>query len=213
MSTEAAPPEQPQPRPSGRELAIGLLVGLIAGGLLVYAAGRTWRGTTGISITGRQLDDVPYALGLVGLAGTVAVLAAGRYLRPVVGVLLALSGAAAGVTSVLAQRRSLNTGFFSTTPQPAHVSLHSTAWPWVSLAAGVLLALVGVAVVVRGNRWPGMGRRYEAPGSPDPRPQDPDLAAWSALDRGEDPTRSSSDGAPLDGLDDGDHSGSATSAE
>ena len=184
----AEPAAARRPRPSGRELALVIVLGLVGGGGLVFAAGRPWRTVAATAITVRQLDNIPYALGLVGLAGTIAVLAAGRYLRPVVGVLIALGGLGAGVAGVLAEGRPADYGTFAYAPISARTLPHETAWPWISLAAAVLLALVGVAVVVRGNRWPGMGRRYEAPGAPTPSVQDPDRAAWQTLDQGGDPT-------------------------
>ncbi|WP_344337428.1 Trp biosynthesis-associated membrane protein, partial [Kitasatospora putterlickiae] len=69
-----------------------------------------------------------------------------------------------------------------------------TAWPWVALAGGLLLALAGLLTVRYGRGWPAMGSRYEAPTgkASAKRPsagaaQNPaDL--WKALDRGEDPT-------------------------
>ena len=65
-----------------------------------------------------------------------------------------------------------------------------------STGAGLLLLAVGVAAALRGPRWPGLGRRYERPAPPVPRPNrraagpdvdDTDL--WRAQDRGDDPTR------------------------
>ena len=61
------------------------------------------------------------------------------------------------------------------------------------VVVGLLMAAAGLLVVLRGRSWPGMGRRYERPGSPaaPARPQtdeDRAQAAWRALDRGEDPT-------------------------
>jgi uncharacterized membrane protein (TIGR02234 family) len=76
-------------------------------------------------------------------------------------------------------------------------------WPALALVAGVLGVLAGLLIVLRGRRWPGMGRRYErtrtagqpaagpdAPARP-ARPEtdeDRHQAAWKALDRGDDPT-------------------------
>jgi uncharacterized membrane protein (TIGR02234 family) len=69
----------------------------------------------------------------------------------------------------------------------------TAAWPVLAMAAGVLGVVVGGLVVVRGRGWPGMGRRYERPGTaatPSRPRTDEDRAqdAWKALDRGEDPT-------------------------
>ncbi|HEY4614274.1 MAG TPA: Trp biosynthesis-associated membrane protein, partial [Citricoccus sp.] len=78
-----------------------------------------------------------------------------------------------------------------------------TAWPWVTLAAGVLLAACGVVVLVAGRGWR-ENRRYDrraaagaagtgasgavgAPETPGSGPVD-EIDAWDELTRGEDPT-------------------------
>jgi len=58
-----------------------------------------------------------------------------------------------------------------------------TAWPWVAVALLVLSAVVGCVVVIWSAAWPSMSKRYDAPS------QRVDDDPWSALDRGEDPTR------------------------
>lgn len=191
-------------RRRGRELGGTLVLGLVAGAVLLWASGRPWATLAGSGVSGRQLTELPYALGLVGLAGTVAVLAAGRWLRPVVGALLVLAGAGAAVASTQAWRhpRAADVGTVSTHPLARTSHLATTGWPAVALAAAVLLAVAGGLVLWRGARWPGMGRRYEAPGARRPPPRDPVAAAWEALDRGEDPTVATSaedDGAGRSG--------------
>jgi hypothetical protein len=62
-----------------------------------------------------------------------------------------------------------------------------TGWVVATLAGGVLLALVGALVVVRGGDWAGLGSSYDAPGAA-PEPPVTDKAVWDALDRGDDPT-------------------------
>ncbi len=76
-------------------------------------------------------------------------------------------------------------------PTPAAVDqalgdLSGGGWRWLALAGGVGVAGAGVATVVRGPRWPAMGRRYEAPAVAR-RPQD-ETDLWRAQDRGDDPT-------------------------
>ena len=65
-----------------------------------------------------------------------------------------------------------------------------SAWPWPTVAGGVVLVLAGVTGAVAGRRWPAPGRRFEreeaAPAGAD-GPAD-DTATWDALSRGEDPT-------------------------
>jgi uncharacterized membrane protein (TIGR02234 family) len=65
----------------------------------------------------------------------------------------------------------------------------------LAIAAGVLGAAAGLLAVLRGAGWPAMGRRYERAGADTARgparpltDDDRAQAAWTALDRGEDPT-------------------------
>jgi uncharacterized membrane protein (TIGR02234 family) len=67
-----------------------------------------------------------------------------------------------------------------------------SGWPWVAAMGGLVAVAVGALTVVRGRRWPSMGRRYAAA----PQSQAASQAAttrdetsmWDALDRGDDPT-------------------------
>jgi hypothetical protein len=55
----------------------------------------------------------------------------------------------------------------------------------VSMLAGLAVAAVGVVALRRGRSWPSMGARYERPAPK--ATNDHDL--WTALERGEDPTK------------------------
>ena len=59
-------------------------------------------------------------------------------------------------------------------------------WPWAALVGSVLLAAGGLLVALRGRRWAVLSGRYDAPAA---RRTAPEVSAWEALDRGEDPTR------------------------
>ena len=74
---------------------------------------------------------------------------------------------------------------------------HVTAWPWLAAVAGTAIAAAGLVALARGRTWSARGPepdRTAGTGGSDPegglqaeaRP-DP-MAAWEALDRGEDPT-------------------------
>lgn len=172
-----------------RELVVGLAV-ILAGAALVLLAGtQPWATvpTSGsvaepasveAALKGSAISPGARALGLVGLAGIVALLATRRVGRRVVGVLLALAGLAVCGLSL-----------FWTADPPALLGDASTAvertyWSWVSVAGGVLLLAGGVLAAIRSSRWPGMGSRYDAPARAKAKDDDP----WAALDRGEDPT-------------------------
>lgn len=159
-----------------RELVVDLIVLLAGAGLVLLAGTQVWiEGLEGngaqpnpamnadaAGVSGGTVSPGSRALGLLGLAGVVAVPATGGWLRRVVGLLLT----AAGLGVVL-----------------LGVSAGETVWPWLSVLGGILISLSGLATVWRGPSWSMMGSRYEAPSRADSRDD-----AWSALDRGEDPT-------------------------
>jgi hypothetical protein len=57
----------------------------------------------------------------------------------------------------------------------------------LAVGGGLLLAVVGCAVLLREPQLRRLGARYAAAGSPSAH-ADPDRAAWAALDEGRDPT-------------------------
>ena len=120
------------------------------------------------------------ALALVALAGIgLLFLLAGRA-RSVIGVLLVLTGAAVVLVDIYTGR-----GFFAyTSLRPGPLQLHRSVWFWLTAAGGVLVAVGGLLVAVWGHGWPGTRRDFVAPTDPSPVGRD----AWTALDRGEDPT-------------------------
>jgi uncharacterized membrane protein (TIGR02234 family) len=61
-----------------------------------------------------------------------------------------------------------------------------TAWPYVGLAAGILMILTGPAVAVTSRVWPASGDRYSRTRATTPD-GDP-IHDWDALSEGEDPT-------------------------
>lgn len=205
-------------------VALGCLAG---SSLVLLAAGRTWASVTVrlpaplpprlLPLSGRQLAPGAAALGLVGLAGVVALVATRGRGRVATGVLLAVAGAGAAAAALLARmdldRRVLRPAGRAVGLDEAYPSaVDATAWPWVAVVGGVLVALAGLVTALRGRCWAGLSSRYEAPvtagGSPDldgtdPAPALPEQAEagsgpddrasadlWQALDRGEDPTAS-----------------------
>jgi Tryptophan-associated transmembrane protein (Trp_oprn_chp) len=120
------------------------------------------------------------ALALVALAGVgLLFLLAGRA-RTVIGVLLVLTGAAVVLVDVYTGR-----GFFAyTSLRPGPLELHRSVWFWLTAVGGVLVSAGGLMVAVWGHGWPGTRRDFVAPTDPSPVRRD----AWTALDRGEDPT-------------------------
>jgi hypothetical protein len=66
-----------------------------------------------------------------------------------------------------------------------------TAWPALTLAFGVLIALMGIGILVTARAWPRSSKKYSAvrmePVASDEMPDAVD--SWDELSRGDDPTR------------------------
>jgi hypothetical protein len=183
----------------------------------IFAATRTWavevqvqpapQAPLTLSRSGAHFVPWLSALGLVGLAGTGALLATRGRWRSLVGVVIALSGlgvVAGGVYGLLG------------------VDGVRAGWPLLCVPAGLVLAAGGALAAARGADWPALGERYEraaAPGvvprsarrpapaaepkraddrgAPEEKPAQAEpsgpspseIAMWDALDRGEDPSQ------------------------
>ena len=193
---------------SRRELTAAVLGAVLAGGLALVAGGQSWARVTvdrspplppvtGV-LNGADAAPLVPATGLVLLAAAVALLAVRGAGRVVVGLLMAVAGGVLAWSGLRALTGGLDAaaadlpGVGGTRSAATTVDL-AAGWPALAVVAGVLGVAAGLLVVLRGRSWPGMGRRYERPGSPaaPARPQtdeDRAQAAWRALDRGEDPT-------------------------
>jgi uncharacterized membrane protein (TIGR02234 family) len=188
------------------------LMSALGAGLILMSVGQDWaHGTVSepirmsIDATGTQLSGLPDALGLVGLAGAVALFAVRRIGRYAVGVLLL--GAGVGVIAVVAGQFGhldaplvANAAAQSIAGSTAQVSgVGTTGWPYLALFGGLLVALAGADTLVFGRNWTGLSSRYDAPSAPGARDAgSPGTAAesaeptarelWDALGRGADPT-------------------------
>jgi uncharacterized membrane protein (TIGR02234 family) len=170
--------------PAGRrELTAAIAGGAVGAALMLVLAGRPWVTVTAPRtpplpplvhvISGSTAEPLLTALGIVGLAGVVALLATRSVGRVVVGVLLAAAGilaatragaALGGITSARAE--SLLSGAGPVVGVPAHARIAAATHQGtvvVVLIGALLLAAAGVLIVVRGSRWPAMGARYDAP--------------------------------------------------
>ncbi|MFE6865225.1 TIGR02234 family membrane protein [Kitasatospora sp. NPDC057692] len=202
VSADPAAAPAPAAGAGRRTLGVMLLLTVLGAVLVLTAAGRVWAegmaGTLEVSVTGGRISELPAGLALVALAAAVAVFAVRGTGRLAVGALTVLAGlgaaataaAGAGDTAALdaeAARKLALTGSAAT-------GIGHTAWPWVALLGGLLLALAGLLTVRYGRGWPAMGSRYEAPTGQAPAKRRAAAAdntpadLWKALDRGEDPT-------------------------
>ncbi|MFJ9840016.1 TIGR02234 family membrane protein [Kitasatospora sp. NPDC101155] len=190
-------PAAPATSTAGRRtLGVMLLLTVLGAVLVLTAAGRDWAegraGTLDVSVTGGKISELPGGLALVGLAAAVAVFAVRGAGRLAVGALTLLAGLGAAAASVAgasdtAALDSAASGKLALAGSTATEVSHS-AWPWVALAGGLLLALAGLVTLRYGRGWPTMGSRYEAPTRKAPVKADTPGDLWKALDRGEDPT-------------------------
>ena len=192
-----------------RGKVVAALLSALGAGLILMSVGQEWaHGTVSepirvaIDATGTQLSGVPDALGLVGLAGSVALFAVRRIGRYLLGVLLL--GAGVGVVAVVAGKLGhldaallTNAAAQSISGSTAQVSgIGNSAWPYLTLLGGILVALAGAYTLAAGRTWTGLSSRYDAPGAAsaasaagaagDTEPTSREL--WDALGRGADPT-------------------------
>jgi len=178
------------------ELRLALLLDLVGAGLVLLAAGRGWVVVTEpsrpplptrvVRLSGGELTALR-PLAALGLAGVVALAATQNLGRVLVGVVLAASGAGVVVGTL---RLLGDPGAAAARSRTLIGMVETTGWPFAAVVGGVLLGLAGLLVAARGRRWAALSARYEAPAAQaEQEPARPEVAAWDALDRGEDPTR------------------------
>ena len=201
-----------------RVLAVAVLACLAGAGLVLLAAGQPWaRATAGdgpagvatVEVSGADAVAVVSGLGVLALAGSVALLATQRFGRRLVGAVLALAGLGI-MAGALAGRADPGPALREAAGEATGrigapvTDVVTTGWPWPAVAGGLLVLVVGVAAAVLGPRWSAMSSRYERGGgatapaagpgtdAPDRATGDPATAptrdAWAALDQGTDPT-------------------------
>ena len=170
-------PPRPAARSGGRALAAACGGLVVAAGLLWGASALAWvvpgqppdgAGAPGAGTAPSALTGVA----LLALAGVAALVATSGMPRRVVGGLLGVVG---GVVVV------------ATAAAVLAVSVAVGVGPLLAVCGGLLLAVVGCAVLLREPQLRRLSARYAAPGSPAAH-ADPDRAAWAALDEGRDPT-------------------------
>jgi uncharacterized membrane protein (TIGR02234 family) len=198
-----------------RGLVIAIVGGLAAGGLALLGASRPWArveiavpGVPSSTIQVSGSSAVPWvgALTLVILAGALAIVPTGGWLRRVVGVVVSLAalGAAIGtltagpaVDDALSEQLAESPASGGVDDAAIVAAADHPAWRWLTLGSSVAGIAVGLHVAGRGHRWATMGSRYDAPAARR-RPESADVTAesepaenadlWRALDEGRDPT-------------------------
>jgi uncharacterized membrane protein (TIGR02234 family) len=226
---------------TGRRTVV--LLTLLGAGLVLLAGTRTWAtvrvdgalpGLVTATLAGRRAAPAQIPVALAAAAGAIVLATSARVARFIVAVGLILAGAAVAVTAArfavdpdgaAETAVSASLGVFddgSSRGRGAtlydYSDVNFTIWPWVAVAGGGLILLVGVLTMIGGRAWSGPSRRYERaapvpPDSPistdhaDPRhptgavvgqrsasptgsATETPAATWDALSRGEDPTSS-----------------------
>lgn len=191
-----------------RELTATVLTCVVAAGVALTAGGQAWAEITAqrpeplppvtTMVNGGEAAPLVPAAALVLLAAAGALLAVRGWGRAVVGAVMVLAGVGLAWASgrVLAGDDVVTTQLQAFgVPADQFVTDVSPGWPVAVVVAGVLGILAGLLTAVRGRAWPAMGRRYERAGDPGaatppaaPTAEQQASTAWSALDRGEDPT-------------------------
>jgi uncharacterized membrane protein (TIGR02234 family) len=192
-------------RSSRQELRLAVGLCLLGAALVLLAVSRPWLSAADgqqltidavrTSVRGSRIVPGAHALGYVGLAGVVALAATQRLGRVLVGVLVLAAGigvvvvVAGALADGLADRglRELSACQGAGLCEFSGVST-SPAWAWLAVVGGVLLALSGALVAVRGRRWAALSSSYQPPAARAQEPPATDKGVWDALDRGDDPT-------------------------
>jgi uncharacterized membrane protein (TIGR02234 family) len=191
--------------PTGKAFVV--LIALLGALLLLAGGGRTWvsgtvddavLGASRVTAQGTEVSSGVIAFALVGAAAAVASTTAGRVLRRVTLVVLALAGLAEAVVAArvaLDPGAALGTVAARAAGRTGSLETHSsaTAWPWLAAVAGLLFVVAAVLGWLGAAGWRGLGARYEAPTSTaGPRGQRVG-SDWDRLDAGDDPTLPSSE--------------------
>jgi uncharacterized membrane protein (TIGR02234 family) len=174
---------------------------LLGSGLVLLSVTRPWavlsaphqltiKQVTGAAHGTRIAGDAR-ALGLLGLAGVLAIAATRRTGRVLVGLVVAASGVAIVVHVAVLLGDGIGPRLLRASTD--HVSgqrVESTrlAWPVLTLLGGLVLTAGGLLVAARGRHWAALSSAYDSPVGRATEVEVTDKGVWDALDRGDDPT-------------------------
>jgi uncharacterized membrane protein (TIGR02234 family) len=153
-----------------RQLTLAVVACVVAAGVALFAASRTWivevrpRPTplpaVSVSRTGGDLAPVLPSLAFVALAGASGLVAARGRGRSVVGALLVASGAGMAAAAVVGGFMSVGSAVLAD-GATAEGEPWAFVWATAGVLAGAAVAAVGVTALRRGMAWPAMGTAYE----------------------------------------------------
>ena len=191
-----------------------VLAVIVASGIALLAWTQVWAtvrlaadGTTQqvLDVSGSIAAPGLTALALAGLALAGALTIAGVVIRIILGLLEVLLGVSVILSAALAVFDPVGASAAAVTAATGLAGADSTRaavsgaaltfWPFLALAAGLLMVIVGLLVCITAKRWPGPTKRYDttrfepvtdaATGQTRPRDAVDD---WDGLTRGDDPT-------------------------
>jgi len=199
-----------QGRPTRRRLLRVCLALVVAAAALEGSARLGWfstgvdavgRGTVVVTATGVDLVPGLSGLALLALAAVAAAVALAGTARRLLGGLVAAAGCYVGVTVVRLLVVPPSAAALAALPEapaggtPA-APVTAAAGPLPAALGAILLLAAGFTLLVAEPRLPRFGSRYSARTVERAAPEDPDRAAWEALDAGRDPTADPDPAAP-----------------
>ncbi len=205
MSSSAPADDADSSVPDRRGYRLALMLLAVGAALLFLGFSQVWvtaevtqQGLPSlvIELKGREIQPAGSAAAVLALAGIAGLVATRRFGRAVTGVLLVGEGLLAtggalwfglgvgnrsDVVRLVSEKAGIDV-------DPA-LSVH----PWwvVVVIGGLMLAIAGLAAMLRGGRWPVLGGRYERSTVDDAgaaKAHAPAAGAWEQLDQGLDPT-------------------------
>jgi hypothetical protein len=194
---------------SPARLKYTLVLAVIAvSALVLFAWSRDWfvftlagESADQVTVPGSVAAPALSALALAGIALAAALAIAGPVFRVLLGALEVVLGGCIVLSASLALADPVSAGARAVTDSTgidgadsvaalvAHTS--GSPLPAVTLALGVVAALLGVAVLATFRRWPASSRRYSAVRFDDAAPaggRDASVSDWDSLSDGRDPT-------------------------
>jgi uncharacterized membrane protein (TIGR02234 family) len=147
-------------------------------------------------VTGQDAAPVLGALAVVVAAGGLAVVAAGGWLRQLIGLVVAGTALIAAITAYridaggppLAKALNASSAFVGRVPE----SVDGGPWRVATVVLFAVAAGLGIVVLCVSRGWPRMGRRYANPAQARTVGQSDDADStdlWKAFDDGRDPTQ------------------------
>lgn len=192
--------------------SVSIFSGLIIAALALIGWSQPWYvvtlagsldGHVALDVGGDVGAPAVAALALASAAGFAAIAISGGFFRGVLAVLEIILGGCIILSAVVALNDPVSVvagavtevsglaGREAITPLIGEIS--ATVWPFVTLVAGAVLAIIGLAILITGRMWPGTGRRYEPVRSETPDGLENDssdtaVSHWDELSGGLDPT-------------------------